>query len=658
MKVYKTREDTCIFETPVMWGSKMVFDLQVYLKLGPIRVVIPVHVSDVQFKVLSRVILHLVDTFPCMGGATVSLLEVPHFDFKLQLFGCPVDLMSLPGVKWAVRYATQFVVKEVALYPNSISVPLMSNFGVPENPKGMLHVRLLRMKSFKSADTFGKSDPYVVFEVREGRPQKSKVVRGNNNPEFHEDFFLVVDNLETQTLTIKVYDQDLLMPEDELLGIRELYFSEEKIVVDEVTGEEKVVFVPAPYIVRPMEEEVMNIQYYPGAGGGLLGNALGSSKKLISKLNKSLKMKSKSTVEKQLPEGLNARFIKVAKTRKQIREEKEKAMLKKQAEEEAAKVAAQQLQQKGAEKEQKQHKALAKVEAQEAEAAYEKESDSESEYEWVDEEAERLQLEKEKQEEEAAKAEKARLKAMTKKQRKEEAQRKKEEEERKKAEDEEPVLVDQMVALRGNGPDFSGQQPMGCLEVVLSFMPFEQPKHDDDIETKPVKEGLQAFIPFEPPAPREILTNVSEFQKGLLTITLLSAKALGKQGANGSVDPYVEFILVDCDGARNDERHLSRTVNNDSSPRWADKFDFVMVSAGSMLTVNVWDHTSPLEMLTSLKLSKERFKDQLLGKVQIPVMDVVRNGMLKDHWPLQQAESGTIEMKLEWSNCYVDDYDL
>ena len=80
----------------------------------------------------------------------------------------------------------------------------------------------------------------LLAQVREGRPQKSKVIRGNNNPEFHEDFFLVVDNLETQTLTIKVYDQDLLMPEDELLGIRKLCFSEEKIVVDEVTGEEKV----------------------------------------------------------------------------------------------------------------------------------------------------------------------------------------------------------------------------------------------------------------------------------------------------------------------------------------------------------------------------------------------------------------------------------
>ena len=72
----------------------------------------------------------------------------------------------------------------------------------------------------------------------------------------------------------------------------------------------QVVFVPAPYIVRPMEEEVMNIQYYPGGGGGLLGNAFGSSKKLLQKLNTSLKMsKSKSTVENA---ELNATFIKVS----------------------------------------------------------------------------------------------------------------------------------------------------------------------------------------------------------------------------------------------------------------------------------------------------------------------------------------------------------
>jgi hypothetical protein len=76
--------------------------------------------------------------------------------------------------------------------------------------------------------------------VRQGRPQKSKVFRGTSNPEFMEDFFLVVDNIETQTLSIKVMDQDMLMPDDQTVGVQHLYFSTEKIVTDEVTGEEKV----------------------------------------------------------------------------------------------------------------------------------------------------------------------------------------------------------------------------------------------------------------------------------------------------------------------------------------------------------------------------------------------------------------------------------
>jgi len=167
---------------------------------------------------------------------------------------------------------------------------------------------------------------------------------------------------------------------------------------------------------------------------------------------------------------------------------------------------------------------------------------------------------------------------------------------------------------------------------------------------------------------------------------------------------------------------VSRTIYNDQSPRWNDTFDFVMVSAGSMLHVSVWDKTSALEMAASLKLTKvrrrrrrlvvapgagcraagcglracavrpaqrswtglarsldpqltlplpqpstpnppphpptpqSRFQDRLMGRVTIPVSDVVRNGNLKDSFALQDAESGTIEMKLEWANCYVDEY--
>lgn len=142
MKVYSTTEDTCILETVLMWGGNMALDLSVYLKLGPLTVVVPVCVSDVQFKARARITLSpLVDTLPCIGGVTLSLLDVPHVDFKLRLFNGP-DLMAFPGVQDATRAAISFVVTQVALYPNSVSVPLMENYGIPQAPKGMVHVRL------------------------------------------------------------------------------------------------------------------------------------------------------------------------------------------------------------------------------------------------------------------------------------------------------------------------------------------------------------------------------------------------------------------------------------------------------------------------------------------------------------------------------------
>lgn len=61
---------------------------------------------------------------------------------------------------------SQYVMKEVALYPNSISVPLLANYGVPPAPKGMLHITLKTIEGLKSTDYLTKGDPYVVFEVR------------------------------------------------------------------------------------------------------------------------------------------------------------------------------------------------------------------------------------------------------------------------------------------------------------------------------------------------------------------------------------------------------------------------------------------------------------------------------------------------------------
>jgi hypothetical protein len=60
----------------------------------------------------------------------------------------------------------QLVLKDVLLYPNSVSVPLMTNFGVPPEPQGMVKVTLTKIENLKTTDLLTKGDPYVVFEVR------------------------------------------------------------------------------------------------------------------------------------------------------------------------------------------------------------------------------------------------------------------------------------------------------------------------------------------------------------------------------------------------------------------------------------------------------------------------------------------------------------
>lgn len=62
-------------------------------------------------------------------------------------------------------FVLQYVVGELAWYPNCISVPLMPNYGVAEEPKGMIHVRLYKIEGLKSQDFMSKSDAYVQFEV-------------------------------------------------------------------------------------------------------------------------------------------------------------------------------------------------------------------------------------------------------------------------------------------------------------------------------------------------------------------------------------------------------------------------------------------------------------------------------------------------------------
>lgn len=68
----------------------------------------------------------------------------------------------------------------------------------------------------------------------------------------------------------------------------------------------------------------------------------------------------------------------------------------------------------------------------------------------------------------------------------------------------------------------------------------------------------------------------------------------------GDVDPFVEFILYDP-VTRDSQKQESSKLPNEPNPKWGEKFDFVMVSAPSILTVNVWDTLNWLEGRLSVK---------------------------------------------------------
>lgn len=75
-------------------------------------------------------------------------------------------------------------------------------------PVGILHVKVIRAMKLEKKDFMGSSDPYVKLKLSDDKlPMKKTTVRHKNlNPEWNEEFSLVVKDPETQSLEIKVYD--------------------------------------------------------------------------------------------------------------------------------------------------------------------------------------------------------------------------------------------------------------------------------------------------------------------------------------------------------------------------------------------------------------------------------------------------------------------
>ncbi|KAJ8530282.1 hypothetical protein K7X08_037117 [Anisodus acutangulus] len=203
MKVYVTDEKELIMEPSVKWAGNP--NVTVAVKAFGLKAT--VQVVDLQVFAAPRITLKpLVPSFPCFANISVSLMEKPHVDFGLKLLGA--DLMSIPGLYRFVQETIKDQVANMYLWPKTLDVQILDPSKAMKRPVGILHVKILRAMKLRKKDILGASDPYVKVKLTESKlPSKKTTVKHKNlNPEWDEEFNMVVKDPESQALELSVYD--------------------------------------------------------------------------------------------------------------------------------------------------------------------------------------------------------------------------------------------------------------------------------------------------------------------------------------------------------------------------------------------------------------------------------------------------------------------
>lgn len=203
IKVYTTEEKELIMEPSIKWAGNP--NITVVVKAFGLQATI--QAVDLQVFVAPRITLKpLVSIFPCFAKIFVSLMDKPHVDFGLKLYGA--DVMAIPGLYRFIQDTIKKQVINMYLWPKTLEVVVMDSSKATKKPVGILQVNVLRAQKLRKKDLMGKSDPYVKLKFMDDNlPSKKTTVKKTNlNPEWNEEFKLVVTDPEAQVLELDVYD--------------------------------------------------------------------------------------------------------------------------------------------------------------------------------------------------------------------------------------------------------------------------------------------------------------------------------------------------------------------------------------------------------------------------------------------------------------------
>ncbi|KAH7847138.1 hypothetical protein Vadar_022377 [Vaccinium darrowii] len=193
IKVYTTLEKEFLMELSMKWAGNP--NITIAAKAFGLRAT--VQVVDLQVFACPRITLKpLVPTFPCFAKILVSLMDKPHVDFGLKVFG--VDAMSIPGLYRFVQELIKDQVANMYLWPKTLEVPIMDPAKAMNIQKAPYELPdgggLLAVIVHEAEDVEGKhhTNPQVRLLYR-GEERRTKAIKKNRDPRWDEEFQFMLD---------------------------------------------------------------------------------------------------------------------------------------------------------------------------------------------------------------------------------------------------------------------------------------------------------------------------------------------------------------------------------------------------------------------------------------------------------------------------------
>uniref|UniRef100_A0A453D8Z6 Uncharacterized protein n=1 Tax=Aegilops tauschii subsp. strangulata TaxID=200361 RepID=A0A453D8Z6_AEGTS len=217
ISIIESNEEGIVMELEMNWDANPSIILDVKTRLG---VGLPIQVKDIGFTGVFRLIFKpLVEQLPCFGAVCFSLRQKKKLDFKLKVIGG--DISAIPGISAALEETIKNAIEDSITWPVRKVIPIVPGdySDLELKPVGTLEVKLVQARDLTNKDLIGKSDPFATLYIRPlpDQTKRSKTINNDLNPIWNEHFEFIVEDADTQSVTVKIYDDDGIQ-ESDLIG--------------------------------------------------------------------------------------------------------------------------------------------------------------------------------------------------------------------------------------------------------------------------------------------------------------------------------------------------------------------------------------------------------------------------------------------------------